>query len=415
MAALDFPKNPVLNQTYDFPPFQYIWDGVKWKTVGRGADTIADAIAAHKSAVDQHPISGVAGLQAALDDLAEKSGDPVLSAKWVQKRSAMWTGYAAGDGQEVSRALYPDAWAAINAGLVPVCTKAEWIADPAKRGCFHTGDGSTTFGLPDYNGAYPGSYGPVYLGGGTTDGGTILRDRLQNIVGKLNISAAGRFEVGTEGYTGPFAANSTATVLQDATGRTTATQTAGINFDASRVARTGDTTRPITAEGCIAIKLFGAVQNTGSADAAALATAVAALAARVTALEARKSTTLVPATYPSGAPHDTHETVDAALPTNLAINSTYTLTNPFGINVRVDVVVEIWWNNRWADPGWSSSTTGGLGTKATYVQAVGIVVQTGRVMVATNSPDGGGGHGVTSANSAISSAPCRVAIRKWEA
>lgn len=218
------------------------------------------------------------------------NGDPVLSAKWIQKRSAMWTGFAAGDGQELSRALYPDAWAAINAGLVPVCTKAEWIADPAKRGCFHTGDGSTTFGLPDYNGVQPGSYGPVYLGGGTTDGGTILRDRIQNIVGKVNISAAGRFEVGTEGYTGPFAANSTATVLQDATGRTTASQTAGINFDASRVARTGDTTRPITAEGCIAIKLFGAVQNTGSADAAALATAVAALAARVTALEAKEVT-----------------------------------------------------------------------------------------------------------------------------
>ncbi|MBP7547013.1 MAG: hypothetical protein KA754_03580 [Corallincola sp.] len=139
-----------------------------------------------------------------------------------------------------------------------------------------------------------------------------------------------------------------------------------------------------------------------------------ALADRVTALEARKFTTLIPATYPSGAPHDTHETVDAALPASLAPNNSYILTNPFGINTRVDVVAEIWWNNRWAECGSASSTTGGLGTKATYVQGVGIVVQTGRVMVATNSPDGLGGHGVSSPNAALSSAPCRVAIRKWE-
>lgn len=78
MAALEFPENPVLNQTYDFPPFQYIWDGVKWKTVGRGADTVAEAINAHKSAVGQHSIAGVTGLQTALDGKQPLS--PVLTA-----------------------------------------------------------------------------------------------------------------------------------------------------------------------------------------------------------------------------------------------------------------------------------------------------------------------------------------------
>lgn len=156
--------------------------------------------------------------------------------------------------------------------------------------------------------------------------------------------------------------------------------------------------------------------DAGFADAAALATAVAALAARVTALEGREFTTLIPATYPSGAPHDTHETVVSELPANITNNSTYTLPNPFGINTRADVVIEIWVNGRWAEPGWDgNSGTGGTayGADASYVQGVGIVVQTGVHGVAGASNQLGGG--VANNTWGVVSAPCRVAIRKWEA
>lgn len=151
-------------------------------------------------------------------------------------------------------------------------------------------------------------------------------------------------------------------------------------------------------------------------DAAALATAVAALAARVAALEARKFTTLIPATYPSGAPHDTHETVDAALPANIAANTRYVLTNPFGVNTRVHVTVELYLNGKWADPGEGGNLGSGTisaGTTGHYVQGEGIVVQTGNSGVANASVLLGGGHGITS-TSAVTSAPCRVAIKKWE-
>lgn len=143
---------------------------------------------------------------------------------------------------------------------------------------------------------------------------------------------------------------------------------------------------------------------------------VTPLEARVTALEARKFTTLIPATYPSGAPHDTHETVDAALPANIAANTRYVLTNPFGVDTRVHVTVELYLNGKWADPGHDGNTGTGTvsgGTVGHYVQGEGIIIQTGSANIATQSALLGGGHGITS-TTGITSAPCRVAVRKWE-
>lgn len=211
----------------------------------------------------------------------EKGGDPVLAAKWIQKRSAMWKGYAPADGQLLPRSLYPDAVAGIQAGMVPVCTDAEWLADPAKRGCFTLGDGSTTFRLPDYNGVYAGSYGPAYLGGGNANGGAILRDRIQNITAKASQSADWGLVSNIAIVDGALYIGDEETVKNMAGSGQPSSSGRFLKFDASRVARTGETTRPITAEGCIAVRLFGAVQNVGSADAAALATAVAALESRV--------------------------------------------------------------------------------------------------------------------------------------
>ena len=33
MSELQFPKDPVVGQEYDFSPYKYYWDGVKWKAV----------------------------------------------------------------------------------------------------------------------------------------------------------------------------------------------------------------------------------------------------------------------------------------------------------------------------------------------------------------------------------------------
>ena len=34
MSELQFPKDPIVGQEYDFPPYKYYWDGIKWKTKG---------------------------------------------------------------------------------------------------------------------------------------------------------------------------------------------------------------------------------------------------------------------------------------------------------------------------------------------------------------------------------------------
>ena len=42
MSELQFPKDPLVGQEYDFPPYKYYWDGVKWKTKGIGYNPVND-------------------------------------------------------------------------------------------------------------------------------------------------------------------------------------------------------------------------------------------------------------------------------------------------------------------------------------------------------------------------------------
>lgn len=46
-------------------------------------------------------------------------------------RAQPFMGHALDDGQELDRALYPDFAAALDAGLLPTVTQAQWNADPA--------------------------------------------------------------------------------------------------------------------------------------------------------------------------------------------------------------------------------------------------------------------------------------------
>lgn len=93
------------------------------------------------------------------------SDRPVLCVDFIQLRTKMWNGYLPSDGQILNRADWPDAWAAISAGLVPVCSDADWLANPDKRGCFTLGDGTNTFRMADYNGKSVGSLGSAFLSG----------------------------------------------------------------------------------------------------------------------------------------------------------------------------------------------------------------------------------------------------------
>ena len=110
----------------------------------------------------------------------------------------------------------------------------------------------------------------------------------------------------------------------------------------------------------------------------------------------------------TGAPN---ELVSAELPANVANNSRYVLTNPFGVNVPVIGWVEIFVNNKWAQTGYAYAS-GGIGVGFSYVQGEGIVIQTGSdTLVSSSSSFAGGGHGRVG-GALVRSAPCRVFIQK---
>ena len=151
---------------------------------------------------------------------------------------------------------------------------------------------------------------------------------------------------------------------------------------------------------------------TNTAAVTGLATRLSVVEGKIATLEQRKSTCLVNAVG-TGAPH---ETVVAQLPANVAVNSRYVLPNPFGINVPVVCWAEIFTNNRWARTGFmygsNGTSSGGYGTTVSYVQGEGVVVQTGGNAVLTTSSISGSGHNIATV---ITSAPCRVFVRRLEA
>ncbi|MFU6379092.1 phage tail protein [Metapseudomonas otitidis] len=210
---------------------------------------------------------------------------PLFAVQWWPSRASIPQGYAPADGQALSRSLYPDAWAGIQAGTVPTVAEAAWQSTATERGKYTAGDGSTTFRLPDYNGKASGSLGAVFLRGdgvlSAAVAGAIQQDALQNIAGETSAFAVGG-TAPTDG-TGAFRTVARGSVPSGiAGGGLWSSQSQ--SFDASRVARTAAETRPLNVTGCWIVKLFGAVTNPGSVNAAQLATDLAALSSRLSSL-----------------------------------------------------------------------------------------------------------------------------------
>ena len=108
------------------------------------------------------------------------------------------------DGQLLSRTDYPDLWA--YAQLLSPITDAAWLADAQQRGKYSTGDGSTTFRVPDRNGVQPGSLKELFArgdGGNSGNNGMAYDAALPNIVGytahTLLTAASNQGQVATDG------------------------------------------------------------------------------------------------------------------------------------------------------------------------------------------------------------------------
>lgn len=108
----------------------------------------------------------LASCVAQLRDRANAEGLPMGQVLWWGGvRSAISVRMAALDGQILNRSDYPALWAFVSGGGYPMISDTEWIAAPLKRASFSTGNGSTTFRMPDLNGKQTSSIGAVTVRG----------------------------------------------------------------------------------------------------------------------------------------------------------------------------------------------------------------------------------------------------------
>lgn len=133
---------------------------------------------------------------AQLRDRADAEGMPLATTLWWGgARSAIQVRFAAQDGQTLNRADYPALWAMVSAGGYPLVADSEWLAAPLKRGSFSSGNGSTTFRMPDLNGKQANSIGAVTTrgDGASSAGAAGLLQNSQNQAHThgLTIEAAG--------------------------------------------------------------------------------------------------------------------------------------------------------------------------------------------------------------------------------
>ncbi|AVZ45096.1 tail fiber protein [Escherichia phage EP335] len=108
------------------------------------------------------------------------------------------------DGQLLNRADYPDLWA--YAQLLTPISDAAWLADAQQRGKYSTGDGTTTFRVPDRNGVQAGSLKELFArgdGGNSSNNGMMYDAALPNIVGytahTLLTASSSQGQVATDG------------------------------------------------------------------------------------------------------------------------------------------------------------------------------------------------------------------------
>lgn len=119
------------------------------------------------------------------------------------------------DGQLLNRADYPDLWA--YAQLHSPITDAAWLGDWGQRGKYSSGNGTTTFRVPDRNGVQPGSIRSLFGrgdGGNSVNNGEIRQSSLPNITGALGFHGQGPASSPTSGTT--LATGSGAMVSQNA-------------------------------------------------------------------------------------------------------------------------------------------------------------------------------------------------------
>lgn len=189
-------------------------------------------------------------------------------------RTQPFKGFAPDDGQELDRSVYPSFAAALDSGLIPTTTEADWQTNPYRRGFFVANSSPGKFRMRDLNGVSPGSIGNVFLRGHKGGAGDIgiFTDRLGPMK-YVNDSLT----TATALYIGNGAGAGVKAVMGRAVGTTESDPVDAAPTGNKWITNTGPETIPKHATGCWMTRLYGLITPLGSAEASSLAAAYAAM------------------------------------------------------------------------------------------------------------------------------------------
>lgn len=173
-------------------------------------------------------------------------------------------GYASYDGQLLKRADFPTLWAKVQSKFV-VINDTDWLSDPKKRAAYSSGNGTTTFRMPDLNGFLSDSIKGLFLrgdGNGNIAGAavgqsTILTDAIRDIQGttpwKSYLGDSGGAYTNSTSVTGAFVSGTRTTGGHTVSGSSwnsvSSPSHAPMEFKASNVVPTAGENRPVSAVG----------------------------------------------------------------------------------------------------------------------------------------------------------------------
>ncbi|MGE4707286.1 prophage tail fiber N-terminal domain-containing protein [Yersinia enterocolitica] len=291
VSALEQQINQKVSQTEfdkaiaDKASNQDLTDGLAGKLDTTGGTLTGSLILVGDAIDDMEPVTK--------QQFESKSGIPLGMSWFHDSRDHLPEGTAAKDGQLLSRALFPDMWAELAAGLRPMIDDATWLANPHARASFSSGDGSTTFRLPDWNGKSVGSWAAgVPRGDGlnsTGIPGNMQADAIRNITGAFSSDLGGKVWLGATATSGVFSSASSqpSNIFQPNDGTfSRVTANGSFTIDASRQVPTASENRMVNFTGVWVIKLAGGALNEGQINALELATQITALSSRLGILEA---------------------------------------------------------------------------------------------------------------------------------
>ena len=195
--------------------------------------------------------------------LDQNNGVFLGSVQWYNgNRNSVPDGYVTLDGQLLDRPAFPELWAAISGGAYPLVTEAVWLDNDSKRASYSSGNGTTTFRLPDLNGAqsdslkglFPRGDGNGTIAGVTVASGQTQSDAIRNISGET--SSLGLTQA--QGNMGAGALRQRASVELGRGAPMGKTAMAEVFLDASLQVPTANENRPVSAIGVWIVRATGA-------------------------------------------------------------------------------------------------------------------------------------------------------------